>query len=184
MFCPTCGAFAPSRAGDGKTFYERIDSQESEEWKAWQEKKPQPRSLHVLNAKKDWRYHRNNSTFEEDKQVWETQNRRIERYTKTARGKELMETDVDYLDCSMCPYHGPINPVIIDGKKNLEAFTTSTEVIDRVYEIGSDRIQNMLTIYGYACPKCSSDKIYSQSSRLEFGEVQVTFLDCSICGHA
>ena len=184
MFCPTCGAFVSPRAGDGKTFYDRIDSKESGEWKAWQEKKPQPRSLRVLNARKDWNYYQNNSTFEEDKKAWEERNRTIQRYTKTARGKELMEKDLDYIDCPQCPYYGPVNPVMINGKKNLESFTTSTEVIDRDYEVGSDRNLRTLTTGSHACPKCPSDKIYSHSMGLEFSEVKVTGLECSICGHS
>ena len=184
MFCPTCGAFAPPRVGDGKAYYTRIDSQANEEWLEWQEQKPRPTELYPRNVRKDWDYYSpRTSTFDKDMADWEAKNRTIMRYIQTARGREVEVKGENYVNCPRCPYHGPVNSVINAGKRNLEAFNTSTESIGRDYEIHSDRIRKPLTVGNYVCPKCSSDSVYVESPGLEFGEVRVTFFECSVCSH-
>ena len=183
MFCPTCGAFAPPRVGDGKSYYKRIDSRENEKWLEWQEQKPRPKELFPRNVRKDWDYYENSSTYDEDMAEWEAKNNNIMRYTQTARGRQLEVKGEGYINCNKCPYHGPVNSATIVGKNNLEDFNTTTEAIDQDYEIYSGRSERSVNTGNYLCPKCPSDKVYIESPGLEFGAVRVTFLECSACNH-
>ena len=207
MFCPICGEMAYFRDGngDGKTYYQRIESSVNRAWDWWQEDKPNHNDSEKYNPdgsrkgneqglskrrtarRKPARRTRKKTDFEIDWDEWRSLGEEIDRYTIVEKGKELEKNGVKYAQCKnyLCNYHGPVKKLQIGGKEiDFDELTSSVEVETREYTpIPDSSTPSRIKTNSYNCPKCSCSEAYIDPQRIEFGEVPVTSLECTECGH-
>ena len=192
MFCPTCGEMAFIRDGNGdeRTYYERVESSVNQGWVWWQKDKPVLENYNSDGSRRGNEQGLSKSRktdYEIDYDEWRSLGEEIDRYTIVEKGKELEKNGVKYAQCKnyLCKYHGPAKKLEIGGKEiDFDELTSSVEVETREYTpIPDSSTASRIKTNSYNCPKCSCSEAYIDPQRIEFGEVPVTSLECTECGH-
>jgi len=192
MFCPTCGEMAFIRDGNGdeRTYYERVESSVNQGWVWWQEEKPVLEDYNSDGSRKGNEQGLSKSKktdYEIDYDKWKFSGENLDHFNIVGKGKELEKKGIKYAQCKnfLCNYHGPAKKLEIGGKEiDFHELTSSVEVETREYTpIPDSSIASRVKTTSYNCPKCSCSIAFIDPQRIEFGEVPVTSLECTHCGH-
>lgn len=189
MFCPSCGELAVIREGDGKTYYERIESSINPEREEYENDKPKEEDYYSGKFTSRLRKPILKPEYKKDYQDWKALDYLIPRFKNENMGEEIEKKGVKYSTCHnpYCKYNGPAAKVKKDGKEiDFEDFNSKSEVENRDYTpiIESEGFPGVLTRGTYICPRCDCTEVYADvNSNLEFGETAAKMLTCSECGH-